>query len=64
VVIDQSPKSLLTPIVKVFFSTRHKRRIPVEIIDLSKSNSNDKIIGHEDPILWGIHDVNELWSKD
>ena len=63
VVIDQSPKSLLTPMVKVFFSTKSKLRIPMEILDLSKPSAMDQIIGHEDPILWGIHDVNELWSQ-
>jgi len=62
VVIDQSEKSLLTPTVKVFFSTKSKMRIPMEILDLSKPSAQDQIIGHEDPILWGIHDVNELWS--
>lgn len=63
VVIDQSPKSLLTPIVKVFFSTKSKSRIPVEVLDLSKSNIKDEIIGHEDPVLWGVHDINEIWSQ-
>lgn len=63
VVIDQSPKSLLTPIVKVFFSTKFKSRIPVEVIDLSKQNSQDAIIGHEDPVLWGVQDINEIWSQ-
>jgi len=62
VVIDQSEKSLLTPTVKVFFSTKSKLRIPMEVLDLSKPSAQDQIIGHEDPILWGIHDVNELWS--
>jgi len=63
VVIDQSEKSLLTPTVKVFFSTKSKMRIPMEIVDLSKPSAQDQIIGHEDPVLWGIHDVNELWSQ-
>lgn len=63
VVIDQSPKSLLTPMVKVFFSTKTKSRTPVEVIDLSKPNIKDEIIGHEDPVLWGVHDINEIWSQ-
>ena len=63
VVIDQSPKSLLTPIVKVFFSTKAKSRIPVVIIDFSKSNLHDEIIGHEDPEVWGISNINEIWSQ-
>lgn len=62
VVVDQSPKSLLTPIVKVFFSTSSRSRIPVDVIDLSKQ-SQDKIVGHEDPILWGIDDLHDLWSQ-
>jgi putative nucleotidyltransferase with HDIG domain len=63
VVIDQSPKSLLTPIVKVFFSTKFKSRIPIEVLDLSKPSAKDEIIGHEDPVLWGVHDINEIWSQ-
>lgn len=63
VVIDQSPKSLLTPIVKVFFSTKSKTRLPVEVLDLSKGSANDAIVGHEDPVLWGMHDVAKLWAE-
>jgi putative nucleotidyltransferase with HDIG domain len=62
VVIDQSATSLLTPIVKVFFATKTKSRIPVEVLDLSKQNVQDSIVGHEDPVLWGIHDVRDIWS--
>ncbi|HNV87590.1 MAG TPA: HD-GYP domain-containing protein [Methylotenera sp.] len=62
VVIDQSQNSLLTPIVKVFFSTQSKSRIPVEVLDLSKLSVQDAIIGHENPVAWGIHDINEIWS--
>ncbi len=64
VVIDQSPASLLTPVVKVFFSTRTKLRVPIEILDLSNPKVNDKIMGHEDPVLWGINNFSELWAAD
>lgn len=63
VVIDQSPKSLLTPILKVFFSTKSNARIKVELIDLSKNHEQDSIVGHEDPVLWGINDIHEIWSQ-
>ena len=63
VVVDQSAKSLLTPVVKVFFSTQSKMRIPIQMIDLSKPASQDKITGHEDPVMWGIQDINDLWSQ-
>lgn len=62
VVIDQSQKSLLTPILKVFFSTQSKSRIKVEVLDLSKPNAQDSIIGHENPLIWGVHDVHEIWQ--
>jgi putative nucleotidyltransferase with HDIG domain len=63
VVIDQSPKSLLSPLVKIFFSTKSKSRVAIEVIDLSKPNAQDSIVGHEDPALWGVHDINEIWSQ-
>jgi putative nucleotidyltransferase with HDIG domain len=63
VVIDQSPKSLLTPILKVFFSTKSNMRLPLEVLDLSSPSANDSIVGHESPALWGIHDVDKLWAQ-
>ncbi|MCB5207162.1 HD-GYP domain-containing protein [Methylovorus mays] len=63
VVVDQNPVSLLKPLVKVFFSTKSRTRIPVEVLDLSKPAVQDKIMGHEDPILWGIEDIHDLWSQ-
>ncbi len=63
VVIDQSPKSLLSPIIKVFFSTKSKSRIKIELIDLSKPHEQDSIVGHENPSAWSINDINEIWSQ-
>lgn len=63
VVIDQSPKSLLTPLIKVFFSTKSKSRIKIELLDLSNPHEQDSIVGHENPSAWGINDVNEIWSQ-
>jgi putative nucleotidyltransferase with HDIG domain len=62
VVVDQNEKSLLTPLVKVFFSTKSKTRIPVETLDLSKPSANDSIASHEDPATWGIHIMQEIWA--
>jgi len=55
---------LLTPMIKVFFSTKSKTRIPIEVLDLSKSAVKDEIVGHEDPASWGISDINELWNQN
>lgn len=62
VVIEQSPKSLLTPRVKVFFSTKSQTYIPPETIDLSKQSA-EKIVGREDADAWGIQDVNRFWAQ-
>lgn len=52
VVIEQSRKNLITPIIQVFFSTRANAHIPIEIVDLSKST--DSIENIEDPVKWRL----------
>jgi putative nucleotidyltransferase with HDIG domain len=63
VVMEQTPKSLTTPRVKVFFSTKSNMRIVPVIVDLSLPTSSDKIAGREDPAKWKFADLNELWSE-
>ena len=63
VVIDQSGQSLLTPKVKVFFSTKSQARLAPEIIDLAGAGCNEKIAAHEDPEKWRFPDVEELWRS-
>jgi len=62
VVIAQTANSLLTPTVKIFFSTRSNGRIQHEIVDLSLPGCQDKIVSYEDPAKWNITDIHELWS--
>jgi len=62
VVMEQAPKSLVTPRVKVFFSTKSDMRIPPEVVDLAAPGSNEKIVAREDPDRWRFPDLNELWS--
>nr|WP_315188205.1 HD-GYP domain-containing protein [uncultured Albidiferax sp.] len=62
VVMEQSPSSLLKPVVKVFFSTKSDIRIPPEVVDLSEPGCKEKITGREDPEFWRFKDLNELWS--
>lgn len=64
VVLEQSEKSLLKPVVKVFFSTRSQAYIKPEIVDLSRAGCHDKIAGREDPAKWGIKDVDRFWAGD
>ena len=57
VVIEQTEKNLLTPIVKVFFSTKSNMPMQPEIVDLSQSA--DSILNAEDPQKWGF-DLKKL----
>ena len=57
VVMEQSEKSLLTPVIKVFFSTRSNAHIKPELIDLSRSP--EIIANLEDSGKWGF-DLDEL----
>jgi HD-GYP domain-containing protein (c-di-GMP phosphodiesterase class II) len=52
IVIEQTEKSLLTPIVKSFFSTKSNEPFLPELIDLSKSQ--ESIVSAEDPLKWGF----------
>ncbi|MDE2585449.1 MAG: phosphodiesterase, partial [Betaproteobacteria bacterium] len=63
VVVEQGEKSLLAPRVKVFFSAKANAYIPPELVDLSRPGIRDKIAGREDPAKWGIHNVDEIWSR-
>ncbi len=62
VVTAQSAKSLITPQIKVFYSTKSHMRITPELLDLSKVGSTEKIAGREDPAKWHFPDLDELWS--
>ena len=62
VVTEQAAKSLVTPRVKVFFSTKSDMRIPPEVVDLALPGCPEKIVAREDPDRWRFPDLNELWS--
>ncbi|CAB1370561.1 putative enzyme [Denitratisoma oestradiolicum] len=62
VVIEQSGKSLLMPRLKVFFSTKSGTYLSPEVVDLSRSNCHDRIMGREDAAQWGIKNLHELWT--
>ncbi|HAU57689.1 MAG TPA: phosphodiesterase [Comamonadaceae bacterium] len=62
VVTEQTSKSLVTPRVKVFFSTKSDMRIPPELVDLAAPGCHEKIVAREDPERWRFPDLDELWS--
>lgn len=57
VVMDQNEGNLLMPRVKAIFSTKSNVYITPQDIDLAKPmglGGADKILGHEDPVKWGV----------
>ena len=64
VVVEQSDASLLTPVVKVFFSSRAKTPIPQEVLDLAKLVARERIVARESAEEWGFRNLEELWSGE
>lgn len=63
IVVDQTEKSLLTPKVKVFFSTKSNTHITPEVVDLSRHGITDRIAGREDPEKWNFVDLDKMWGS-
>ena len=61
VVVEQNAKSLITPVVKVFFSTRSQMHIPPEKLDLSAPGCSDRIAGREMREAGRFERLEELW---
>ncbi|MEZ5649671.1 MAG: HD-GYP domain-containing protein [Burkholderiaceae bacterium] len=61
VVVDQHPSNLMTPMVKVFFSTKSGQPVPRELVDLGASGCREKIEALEDPTRWNFRNLHELW---
>jgi len=64
VIVEQSQKSLLQPVVKVFFSSKSQTYIKPELIDLSKPGAMDRIASREDASKWGLQHINRFLLGD
>jgi putative nucleotidyltransferase with HDIG domain len=62
VVIEQHPDALLTPVVKVFFSTTSELHIQPEVIDLAHPGCSDRIAARESNRKWNFKHLDELWA--
>jgi putative nucleotidyltransferase with HDIG domain len=63
VVIEQNDNNLISPKVKVFFSTKSNTYIPPVQVDLSRglgAGGGDKIVSHESPGKWRIDPLRFL----
>ena len=61
VVIEQSENSLLTPRIKIFFSTKSMAYVPPEVVDLARPGVSEKIVAREEAQKWGIKNLDQLW---
>lgn len=62
VVVEQNAQSLLRPKVKVFLSTRTRKAIRIDVVDLMKLSGRDNIIQIELAETWKVTHADELWS--
>jgi HD-GYP domain-containing protein (c-di-GMP phosphodiesterase class II) len=62
VVVEQNQQNLISPQVKVFFSTKSQLHVTPQLLDLSRAN--DKILGRENPQTWGFKHLDELWAGE
>jgi len=63
VVIDIS-KSLLRPMVNVFFSTKSMTYLQPYMLDLSLLADTEGIASCEDASAWKLTDINKYWGQD
>ena len=62
VVIEQSETSLLTPRVRVFFSTKSNTHLAPAIVDLGVPGEREQIVKSEDPAQWNFIDLKRYWT--
>ena len=61
VVIDQSPESLLTPVVKAIVDTASRLPCAPERIDLSAPGCSERIVARETATAWGLTGIDDHW---
>ena len=61
VVIDQNPRSLVKPRVKVFYSTTTGMPVNRYVLDLASPDCSDKIVSRELAEKWGFENLQDLW---
>jgi len=61
VVVDLNPLSLAAPVVRVFYSTRSKLPVPVQLLDLASPTAGDRVVGRESPLDWGFTHLDDIW---
>lgn len=63
VVLEQTQGSLLKPQLRIFYSLSLRQRIVPELLDLAAPDTQDSIVGREDPQKWPFTDLEQLWMQ-
>lgn len=62
VVVEQNAGALVSPLVKLFYSTRSDLPITPQLLDLSGAGCKDRIVGREANAEQRFPKVHELWA--
>ena len=62
VVVEQNPGTLVSPVVKVFFSTKSQMQMTPLQLDLSRPGTQDRIVGREEDAGRLFPRLDELWA--
>lgn len=62
VVIEQGEASLLTPRVRIFFSTKSNTHLAPAVVDLGLPGEREQIVRTEDPAQWNFIDLRRYWA--
>ncbi len=63
VVTEQNPQALVSPVVRVFYSTRRQLQLAPTRLDLSSPGCQDRIVGREPPEPWGFMRLDDFWLE-
>ncbi|MGC4061881.1 MAG: HD-GYP domain-containing protein [Aquabacterium sp.] len=61
VVVEQGSHSLLSPIVRVFFSSKSNEPITPVLLDMGDAKTGDQIVSRESPAAWGFKNIDQFW---
>lgn len=64
VVTQQNERALISPEVKVFFSTKQGLHVTPRLVDLSSPSCSDSIVGRESNDTWKFTHLDALWAGE
>jgi hypothetical protein len=62
IVVEQNAETLVSPVVKVFFSLRSQMHVPPRRLELARKGCPDRIVGREPAEDWSGLDLDRLWA--